>query len=70
MSCRLHDMSMKSSDMNVEHQAVYTIRIERDKLKRLHEIAEGENRTLAGQIRTILEREIAAYDRRPAKRRV
>ena len=41
--------------------AVYTIRIERDKLERLHEIAEVEHRTLAGHIRLLFEREIADH---------
>jgi predicted DNA-binding protein len=59
MSCRLHDMRTTG---NAANDAVYTIRIEREKLARLHEIADAHNRTLAGQIRTVLEREIAEHD--------
>ena len=55
----------KSSGTNPEHQAVYSIRIERDKLERLHEIAQAQNRTLAGQIRAIFEREIAQHAGQP-----
>lgn len=51
----------KSSGTNPMHQAVYSIRIERETLERLHEIAESEHRTLAGKIRVLLEREIADH---------
>lgn len=51
-------MLTKSSPTEI---AVYTIRISRQKLAVLHEIADAENRTLAGQIRWLFDREIADH---------
>jgi hypothetical protein len=56
----------KSTTPDEASEAVYTIRIERAKLARLHEIAESEHRTLAGKIRVLFEREIAAHGERKA----
>lgn len=49
---------------NVNHkdEAVYTLRIEREKLDRLRGIAESEHRTLVQKIRVMVEDEIAAHD--------
>lgn len=42
--------------------AVYTIRVDRDLLERLHEIAATEHRTLSQKIRVMFEREVADAD--------
>ena len=47
-------------------QSVYTVRMEREKLDRLHKIAEAEHRTLAGKIRAWADEEIAAAQERAA----
>jgi len=50
------------------HQATYTLRIDRDQVDRLHEIAASEHRTLAQWFRVLIEREIAKADKADARR--
>ena len=42
-------------------QATYTVRIDRDQLDRLHEIAANEHRTLAQMFRVMIDEKIAAH---------
>lgn len=42
--------------------AVYTIRLDRAHLQRMHEIAASEHRSLSGKLRLMIEREIARHD--------
>jgi predicted transcriptional regulator len=46
--------------------AVYTIRIDRQILDRLHEIAQAEHRTLAGHLRVLFERDVAEHEKQAA----
>lgn len=46
--------------------AVYTLRVDRQKLDRLSEIAAGEHRTLVQKLRLMIENEIAQYDAKDA----
>lgn len=59
MSYRLRDVSTKSTE---PEGAVYTLRIERNQLDRLHEIAKAEHRTLSQELRRMVEERIAAHD--------
>lgn len=43
-------------------EAVYTLRVERSVLSRIHEIAANEHRTLSQKLRLMLEQEIARHD--------
>jgi len=49
-------------DGNPKPQAVCTLRVDRDLLDRLHEIADAEHRTLAQNLRVTIEREIADHE--------
>jgi hypothetical protein len=49
--------SAKSSEI-----AVYTVRIEREKLDQLRRIADAEHRTLVQKLRVMIEAEIAAHE--------
>lgn len=42
--------------------AVYTMRVDREQLDRLSEIAAGEHRTLVQKLRLMIDLEIAAYE--------
>lgn len=44
--------------------APYPLRVEREKLDRLAEIARSENRTIAGELRQMIDERIAADDAR------
>jgi hypothetical protein len=46
--------------------ATFPLRIERDKLDRLREIAEQERRTLVGELRWMVDERLAAEDARKA----
>jgi hypothetical protein len=46
--------------------AVYTLRVDRQDLDRLGEIAAAEHRTLVQKLRVMIEREIADHDERLA----
>ena len=46
--------------------AVYTLRVERENLDRLSEIAAAEHRTLVQKLRLMIELEIADHDRAAA----
>lgn len=46
--------------------AVYTLRVERDKLSRLREIAEGEHRSLSQELRHMIDARIALEDEKAA----
>lgn len=54
------------SPVNHKDEAVYTLRIEREQLDRLREIAESEHRTLVQKIRVMVEDEIASHQREVA----
>ena len=41
-----------------QKEAVYSLRVDRKQLKRLHEIADAEHRTVAQKLRLMIEREI------------
>lgn len=45
-----------------DSEAVYTIRVDREVLDRLHEISSAEHRTLAQKIRVMFDAEIALHD--------
>lgn len=49
-------------DGNPKPQAVCALRVDRDLLDRLHEIADAEHRTLAQNLRVTIEREIADHE--------
>lgn len=46
---------------NPSEGAVYTLRVDRDKLDRITEIAATEHRTLAGKLRVMIDKEIARH---------
>lgn len=46
---------------NSSSTAVYTLRVDRDKLARIHEIAAAEHRSLTGKLRQMIDEEIAAH---------
>lgn len=50
-------------------QAVYTLRVEREKLDALRLIAEMEHRSLTGKLRQMIDDEIARADREPVEPR-
>jgi len=52
------------TDTDPTPQATYTVRIDRDQLDRLHEIAATEHRTLAQMFRVMIESKIALDDHR------
>lgn len=63
MACRLRDMSTtRKSTQLPPGTAIYTIRVDRVTLDRLHEIAATEHRTLAQKIRVMFEDEVAAHE--------
>lgn len=47
-------------------QAVYTLRVDRAKLARIHEIAESEHRSLSQELRRMIDERINSYDERQA----
>jgi predicted DNA-binding protein len=49
-------------DGNPKAQAVYTLRVDRDLLDRLREIADADHRTLAQKLRVMIEHEIADHE--------
>jgi hypothetical protein len=49
-------------DGNPKPQAVCTLRVDRDLLDRVHEIAGAEHRALAQNLRVMIEREIADHE--------
>lgn len=55
-TARLLEMAQKSSPPDT---AVYTLRIDRDKLERFHVVAEAEYRTVAQKIRQLIDECIA-----------
>lgn len=63
MSVRLHDMD---TTRKASEDGVYTLRMPREKLAKLHAIAESEHRSLAGKIRAWADSEIAAHEERQA----
>jgi len=52
---------MRSASTN-PNVAVYTLRVDRDQLHRLSEIAATEHRSLVQKLRLMIEREIAAHE--------
>ena len=48
--------------VNPSDEAVYTLRVNRDQLDRLRQIADAEHRTLVQKLRLMIEVEIARHD--------
>ncbi|HXO84474.1 MAG TPA: Arc family DNA-binding protein [Gemmatimonadales bacterium] len=43
-------------------EAVFTLRLDREKLEQLREVAHSEHRSIVAHLRVMVDREIAAYE--------